>query len=190
MTNKNIANPWKILSSKKVYESPFIKVYEDKVVTPEGKRGLHNIIEGGGGSSGGVCVAAIDAYRNIFLTKQYRYAYGDFSLEVVGGRIDEGVSPLVAAKTELKEEAGFLAVRWTKIGETLMGTESFRNVTHLYLAEGIKVLDADYHGENKMTVSKMPLENAVQMVLKGEVVHTTSAYMILLVDKFLNKHDI
>ena len=109
MDKKIPKSPWRILNSKVVYESPFLKVTEDSVITPEGKPGIHNLIYGGRGTSGGVNIAAIDNAGMIFLVRQYRYAYGGFTLETVNGGIDDGENPLEAARRELLEEAHLIA---------------------------------------------------------------------------------
>ncbi|MFA6467211.1 MAG: hypothetical protein WCV71_05140 [Patescibacteria group bacterium] len=40
-----IKHPWKKLSSKIVYQNHWIKVREDKVIRPDGSRGIYSVID-------------------------------------------------------------------------------------------------------------------------------------------------
>lgn len=182
---KESNNPWKILSSKIVYESPFLKVREDKVITPEGKTDIHNVTSFGSKSIGGVVVAPVNEQEDVYLIRQYRYAYGDYALELVAGMVVRGDSSLSAAKRELREETGLLAKSWTKIGETFIGTESVKHKSYLFLARQLTACPSNYRGENRMEVFKVPLRDAVKMVISGKIPHASSALTILLADNFL-----
>ncbi|MCL5004169.1 MAG: NUDIX hydrolase [Patescibacteria group bacterium] len=183
---KSTKNPWKVLSSRVAYQSPFIKVVEDKVVTPEGKEGIHNIIFGGSGNYGGVSVAAVSKRKEIFLVKQYRYAYGGYTFELIGGGVGTGERPLEAAKKELGEEAGLRADRWIKYNEIYAATESIKIKIHMFLAQGLHEATEKFHSENNMSVLKVPLEKAVSLVMDGKVPLASSAAGILMVNKIIN----
>lgn len=183
---KKSSNPWKVLSSKLVYKSPFIRIIEDRVITPEGKSGIHNRILGGESSVGGVSVVAIDKKGFVYLVKQYRYAYGGYTLETINGGIDEGENPLESAKRELAEEANLKAYRWEKIAESFIGTESIDIKSHYYLASDLETLDGEHHGENLMKVIKVPLSKAVDLVFKNKIPLTGSALAVLMADRIIN----
>lgn len=179
-------NPWKVLSSNIVYKSPFLKIVEDKVITPEGKEGIHNLILGGYGNVSGVSVAAVDDKKEIYLVKQYRYAYGGFTLELIGGGVGTGESPLQAARKELAEEAGLAADKWLKYSETYAATELIKIKINMYLAQNLSVASSSLHQENKMSVVKVSIEEAVALVMKGKIPLASSALGILLVSKMMN----
>jgi ADP-ribose pyrophosphatase len=64
-----------------------------------------------------VNVVAVTARGEIVLVRQFRHGTGRTTLEIPGGAVDpEDRSPLAAAKRELREETGYAARRWTKIG--------------------------------------------------------------------------
>jgi 8-oxo-dGTP pyrophosphatase MutT (NUDIX family) len=105
-------NPFKLLASAIVYKNPWISVREDKVVRPGGKEGIFGVIEMVAGSS----VLPIDHEGNVLLVKEYKYAVGRVTIEVISGGIDKNETPLGAAKRELMEEIGTEAKESIELG--------------------------------------------------------------------------
>jgi hypothetical protein len=92
--------PYEILGSKEVYKNPWMQVWEDKVIRPDGKEGIFGVID----YVDGVAVVSLDEEMNIYLIKEFRYGCKQESLELPCGAIDAGETPLEGAKRELKEE--------------------------------------------------------------------------------------
>lgn len=63
-------NPWQKLSSKIVYQNPWIKVREDQVIQPNGKKGIYGVVE----ISPAVFVVAMEKDRTIYFVELYRYS--------------------------------------------------------------------------------------------------------------------
>ena len=59
--------PWKIKQTSDVYRDPFIHVWKDDVVRPDGLDGQHVVVS----MKPGACVLAIDAEKNLHLTNEY-----------------------------------------------------------------------------------------------------------------------
>jgi ADP-ribose pyrophosphatase len=83
----------------------------------------------------------------------------------VGGHIERGEKPLPAAKRELREEMGYAARRWVRLGEFVTDSNRGGARAHLYLA-----LDAHRVGEPRsddleeqhlLTLSRRELEDAL-----------------------------
>ena len=91
-------NPWKTLSSKLALDTPWLKVREDKVITPGGEEGQYYVIE----SKPGVLVIAETNQKEIYLIENFRYQLREWRWEIPGGGIDDGDTPLEAAQKELK----------------------------------------------------------------------------------------
>jgi 8-oxo-dGTP pyrophosphatase MutT (NUDIX family) len=54
-------------------------------------------------------VLALDPENRVVLVNQYRHGSRDFSLELPGGVVGDGETPLEAAMRELEEETGYTA---------------------------------------------------------------------------------
>ena len=68
------------------------------------------------------------------MTKEFRYAVGQMSLEVVSGGVEEGEEPLAAARRELKEELGIEADEWVELGRVDPFTSMVLSPARLFLA--------------------------------------------------------
>jgi ADP-ribose pyrophosphatase YjhB (NUDIX family) len=108
---KKSDNPWQTLDSKIVYQNPWMKVYEDKVRMPNGKEGIYGFIEG----KPGIFIIALTDDDKIYLIESFRYPTKKWQWELPTGGIEKGISSLESAKSELAEELGMTAERWTQI---------------------------------------------------------------------------
>ena len=70
--------PWRRLTSRPVYESPWIRVREDRVALPDGRTTVYGVVQCAG------CVGVLpflDA-NTVVLVSQYRYVAGGFYWEM------------------------------------------------------------------------------------------------------------
>ena len=88
---------WKVLKSRPVATCRIFDVRLDQCVHPQdGRTGDFFVLEVGDW----VNVMAVTPDDRFVLVRQYRHGTRDFTLEVPGGMVDEGESPLEAAKRE------------------------------------------------------------------------------------------
>ena len=71
------------------------------------------------------------------IVRQYRHGSASLTKEFPAGMIDQGESPLDAARRELKEETGYLAGKITQIGSINPNPAFMNNTTYTYLAEDL-----------------------------------------------------
>lgn len=133
MTNQ--VNPWKTIKKRVIHKDPRISLYEDDVIKPTGEPGTYLYTE----SPPFVLIVGVDD-DHFILSRQYRYPLHQVIVELPGGGIEPGETPLQAAKREFQEETGFTAEHWTKLGNFLNP-----NVATVFLAEALT-----QSGHNKM----------------------------------------
>lgn len=104
---------WQTLSSEEVYDTPWIKVRRDEVVTKSGKPLTYSVVSLHHPT---VIVVATNESGQILLQKNYRYTIDKTLWELPAGHSD-GQDPLQAAKRELMEETGLTSDNWTHLGE-------------------------------------------------------------------------
>jgi 8-oxo-dGTP pyrophosphatase MutT (NUDIX family) len=117
-------------------------------------------------------VVAVTEANEFVLVRQYRHGTRDFTVEIPGGMVDEGETPLDSAKRELLEESGYEADRWTTIGVVEPNPAIQGNRCHTFLAEGARrVADPDPQGTEEFEVFLRPVGEAHAMVEDGTITH-------------------
>jgi ADP-ribose pyrophosphatase len=167
--------PYKVLSSEPRYRNRWIAVREDRVIRPGGSEGLFGVVEIVAGSS----VLAMDGDDSVYLVREYKYALGRDSLEVISGGIDDGETPLAAAQRELREEAGLMAAEWQELGAVDPFTTAIQCRNHLFLASGLSHTAAAPEDGEELALVKLPFDAALRMVLAGEISHAASCILVL-----------
>lgn len=171
-------NPYQTVSSKIAYKTPYVTMREDKIIQPDGQPGIYSVID----DVNGAFVVAVNDRNEVYLTRQFRYPTQTWGLEVPAGAIDEGETPLQAAKRELQEETGLTAAQWTTLGmyHPFNGHSSARS--HLYLAQAITE-DPDFTPPVDEAISgviKIPLAEISALVTSGQIIDGQSAFALLL----------
>jgi ADP-ribose pyrophosphatase len=169
----------KILSQKKVFQSKFISVFENELEFKNGTHRTHTDAI----RDPGVFVYPIDEDGNIYLIEQYRYLHSQTIIEGVAGMIENGDDPLMAAKKELKEEAGITAKVWKKIAEMKAGASIISWNNTVFLAQELTFGSTQLEDSEEISVIKVSLERAVAMVMSGEIFTSSSIAGILMIDK-------
>jgi ADP-ribose pyrophosphatase len=169
----------KLLSRKPVFEHPIFTVSEDELRFPDGVERTHHTVQ----RLPGAYIFPVDKNLNIYLVEQYRYLHEVTSLESIAGLVEKGEEPLEGAKRELKEESGITAQKWTKLGNFKPAGSIMTWDQHMYLAQDLKFGDQELEDTEKIDVIKLPLDEAVEKVFSNEIIVSSTAIGILMIDK-------
>lgn len=101
----------KTISSKELIRTPIFHVTMDHALDPDGFEIKRAIVQHGGSA----VMMPVDAKKRVLLVRQYRLPAQKYLWELPAGRLDEGETPLQAAKRELIEETGYRAKKWEKL---------------------------------------------------------------------------
>lgn len=172
---------WTIKGSERVYRDDFVEFWVDEVLGPDGKPGRRAVTK----LLPGVSVLALDADGFVHLVKTFRYAVGRESLEAVAGAIDEGEGPEEAARRELREELGIEAGELLDLGHADAVTSQVLSPSRLFLARGLKFGESEREETEDIEPFKVSLEEAVALVMSGEITQSLSALLILKAEKFI-----
>jgi 8-oxo-dGTP pyrophosphatase MutT (NUDIX family) len=155
------------LSSRLVYESPYLRLREDAIEHPDGTPGIYGVVE----KPDFALVVPWDGER-VHLVGQYRYPVGSFEWEFPQGGVEgyEPVDPELTARRELEEETGLRAGRiehlghlWHAFGFSSQGLNAFL-ATDLQAGEARR--DATEQTMRSRTVTPRELDG---MILSGEI---------------------
>ena len=168
--------PWTIKQSDDVYTDPFIQVRLDQVIRPDGHDGQHVVVS----MKPGVCVLAMDDANNVYLTSEFHYGVGRYSLEAVSGGIEPGEDPELTARRELQEEIGLIAEKWERVGSVDPFTTIVVSPTQLYIVGGLKEAPKNPEGTELIETVILPLEEAIEKINRGEITHAPTCVLLLL----------
>jgi 8-oxo-dGTP pyrophosphatase MutT (NUDIX family) len=159
--------PWQTLSSKVMYQNPWMKVHEDKVRMPNGKEGIYGFIEEGSG----VFIIALTENNEIYLIESFRYPTQEWQWELPEGGIDPGTTPLETAKNELSEELGMIANKWTSLNKYGPSHNGFmQDVQYVFVAEDLRT-GKEHRGDFEAirATKAVSLEELVVMIQEGSL---------------------
>ena len=85
------------------------------------------------------------------------------------GKLDDGETPLTAAKRELLEETGYRARQWKRILHFYVSPGFLDETMTIYLASGLKAGTAPPEADEKIAVRFFGLPEAKRRALQGRI---------------------
>lgn len=157
----------KTLQRNIIYTGRVIRMRQDTALLPDGKTAGREVVE----HPGGVCVAAVDEKDNLLLVKQFRYPYKEELLEIPAGKRDKAGDddPLTCGKRELKEETGYTAKEYISLGELYPTPGYCDEVIYMFAARNLTQGEKCPDEDEFLDLVRIPFEQAVEMVLSGEI---------------------
>lgn len=172
----------KTLKSETVYEGLIFNITHDTVLLENEKTAFRDVLW----HHGGVCVIPVTDDNEIYLVKQFRYPFSAALLEVPAGKLEKGESHEVCGRRELLEETGFTCEEFIYLGEMLPTPAYNSEITHMYLAKGLKFTKQNLDEDEFLDVEKMPLSEAVELVMNGKIRDGKTQIAILKAQYLLN----
>ena len=156
---------------------------------PDGEMFERDVIRSPG-AVGVVPLLFEDDAPTVVLVRQYRAPLDRYVLEIPAGMRDiADEPPETTAARELIEEAGYSAGRLDFLTEYYSSAGMTDSVLHVYLGTDLVPVPRDLHGpeESLMEVLTMPLSEAVDMVVRGEIHDAKTVIGLLLVERRLRE---
>lgn len=174
---------WKTIKSKVAYKCKYFKILEEDFMLPSGEKHKYFIVKE---KDYVVVIAKKDSF--LYLISLYRYTTKTRLFEFVAGAVEKNETPLIAAKKELREEAGITAKKMKKIGwyYAHRGTSSQRG--YVFLAEELKFAKQeleDLEEAGGMKVVKFKISEVKEMIKTGKIkdVDTLSAFCLFMLKR-------
>jgi ADP-ribose pyrophosphatase len=179
--NPVMENPYRLKARRDVYRNRWIYLREDQVDRTDGGASTFGVIEMKAGST----VLAINAQNEAYLVKEFKYGIGRASTELISGAIEDGESPLDAAKRELEEEAGLTSEDWIDLGVIDPFTTVVQSPNYLFLALAVKAGESRPDEGELLECIRVPFATAMEMVMRSEITHGASCTAILKAARYL-----
>lgn len=173
-------NPWKRNSTKNIYENPWMRIVEDQVVRPNKSEGIYGHVHFKNKAIG---ILPIDDELNTWLVGQYRYTLNEYSWEIPTGGVPLTEDTLVGAKRELREETGLIANTWTKLLKIHTSNSVTDEYGYIFIAEDLMQGEMDWDETEELMIKKIPLREAMELVMNCEITDSLSIAGILKASK-------
>ncbi len=164
-------NPWTTLSVRKVYDNPWLEVWEERCLDPSGNPALYGRI---GFRNKAVGIIPLDANGDTWLVGQYRYCLHRYSWEVPMGGSPHPLPVLESARRELREETGLSARRW----EQILFVHTSNSVTdeegYVFTAEDLEYGEPEFESTEKIEIRRLPVKEAIGMAMNGGITDALS----------------
>ena len=174
-----MAHDFEVRSSELLLDAPIIAVRRDEVVMPGGTTAYREVVE----HFGAVAIVAVDDEERIAMVNQYRRSADRRLWELPAGLLDiKGEDELTGAKRELQEEAGLAAADWSVLADIITSPGFCEEAVRVFLARGLSAvprMDAEGDEEADMDFAWVPLDEAVDRVISGDIVNSIAATGIL-----------
>lgn len=185
---------WEVVDSVRRFQGRVVGVRADRVRMPGGagmEEAGRDIVE----HPGSVGVLALDDADRVLLIRQYRHPVGYLLWEGPAGLRDApGEATRATAERELVEEAGYRAKRWHTLVDFFTSPGMTDERIRIFLARELSAVGEDelgrlvdangdpferVHEEADMPIAWVPLDEAVELVMKGDIHNPVAAMGIL-----------
>lgn len=167
---------WKTLDSREVYDNPWITVFEDNVINPVGGKNVYGHVHF---KSKAVAIVPLDNDGNTWIVGQDRYTTREYSWEVPMGGSDADEEPIDTARRELQEETGLKATTLTPIMRLHTSNSITDEEGFVFVARGLELGETNFDDMEDLAIRKLPLTEAVNMVIRGEIIDAISVAALL-----------
>ncbi len=166
MHKTDTKNPWLTLASRWIYENPWIRVREDKVINPAGNEGIYGLVKF---RNRAVAIIPIDEQGYTWLVGQYRYATDNYSWEVPMGGYPIDQSAIDGAHKELAEETGLRAAKMTQLLQVELSNSVTDEVGSAFVAQQLSQGESDWDDTEQLQIRRLPFDEALAMSLDGRI---------------------
>lgn len=155
----------KTVGTEPIFDGKIIKVQRDRAELENGAVVTRELVI----HPGGVCIVPVNENGEVYLVKQFRYPFQEVLTEVPAGKLEFGENHRDAGLRELKEETGAECENFEYLGVMYPSVAYLTEKIHMYLARGLSFGKAHLDEGEFLDVMQIPLDEAVEMVMRGEI---------------------
>lgn len=164
---------WKVSKSEILNTTRVFTLRQDRSTSPiTGEEHNFYVLE----APEWVNMIAITKSNKLVLIRQFRHGTRSVTLEIPGGMVDPGETPMESARRELLEETGYSSKKWRQIGAVHPNPAIQSNMCHTFLAlDAVKMQDPELEGTEDIEVSLCGEDEMDKLVSEAQITHSLVA---------------
>ncbi|MCF0110902.1 MAG: NUDIX hydrolase [Erysipelotrichaceae bacterium] len=163
------------ISEETKFVGRIFSVHVDEVELENGNTATREVIE----HDGGVCILPVTEDDKVYMVRQYRYPLGMETFELPAGKRNGNENPRYCGLRELREEIGMDAGTFVPLTMMYSSPGCFTETIYIYLAKDLVPVDQKPDEDEFLDVYLIPLEEALQMINRGEILDAKSQLALL-----------
>lgn len=171
----------KTVDSEPIFDGKIIKVRKDRAELENGEIVNRELVV----HPGGVCIVPVTADGEILMVKQFRYPFQEVLTELPAGKLEFGEDHREAGLRELREETGMVCEKFEYLGVCYPSVAYLTEKIHMYLATGLSFEQQSLDEDEFLDVVKIKFDDAVKMIMNGELPDAKTQCAILKAAKIL-----
>lgn len=156
---------WQQISKETLLQNPYYRLSYDQYYLPDGSVGNYTYVD----IPGSTMVVPELPDGRLVLVRQHRYLMGRTSLEFPAGGLPAGRDPLDNARNELREEAGYEAGDWLKLGEFAPYNGVSNEMCHVYRAAALVEVGAEPEPTEEIEICEFTVDELLDQVERGDL---------------------
>jgi ADP-ribose pyrophosphatase len=152
-----------------------VTLFDGAVFSVERRDGSEVVVHGPS-----VAIVAVDADDHVTLVRQERAPAGGALLELPAGGLEDGESPLQAARRELREETGLHGGDWREAASFFTTPGFCDERMHLFVATGLEQGEPEAEGSEQIELVRVPVGDVPELLEHVEDAKTLVGLLLLL----------
>jgi ADP-ribose pyrophosphatase len=175
---------FELLGSEIYYKGRAFTIRRDHLRTPDGHETDFDIVE----HHGSVVILPIDESGNLVLVRQYRHAAEQDLLELPAGTLEPGEDPLHCARREIREETGFAAEQFQKVGKFYLAPGYSTELMFVYIATDLHPAPLPPDEDEFLKVETFSVSKVFDLAAEGKIPDAKSLAAFFLALPFLEEY--
>lgn len=171
-----MTKPIKTLTSKIAFSCPWYNVRQDGILLPDGTHGTYNVVD----APPCVFIVPLTPDGQIVLIRQYRYTVQQWVWEIPAGGLQQGQTPLDAARQELREEIGGVSNEILSLGTFHTANGRTSELGNYFVAKNVQLGESEHESSEVITIHPTPVADVLGMLQRNEIKDAPSALALHL----------
>lgn len=172
----------RLLTTESIFKGLVFEVDRDRLREANGLEIVREVVR----HKGGAGALPVFDDGSVALVRQYRHPTGGDLLEIPAGKLEAGETPLECAAREVEQEIGWRAGRIEKLCEFYTTPGFCEEKLYVYLATELEPSTQQLDEDEFVEVVYLPLAEAVQMALRGEIEDSKTLIALLWAARLFN----